>query len=211
MFLEGNVNSTILQGSICYGGNSSNMAMIVQRRGNSYFSKTNITNCVSSIATCFYSEEVGSTTNVSFCNFEKLEASQFTITVFSSCPGIIEKCNYINNSQKSTSFGLVYAWDNRIDILDSYFQNNLKNLDAPLFDSRLEGQIYIIRCHADNFTTNGLVITDEMTTNSFINEIYFYIISPCEGKIILRNLDKNDSIFNNLKLIALISLLKSEN
>ena len=209
MFLEGNVNSTILQGSICYGGNSSNMAMIVQRRGNSYFSKTNITNCVSSIATCFYSEEVGSTTNVSFCNFEKLEASQFTITVFSSCPGIIEKCNYINNSQKNTDWGLVSVMlKKRHDILDSSFQNNLK--DVPLFATRYGGDISIIRCYADKFTTIGLVDTSEMTTNSFINEIEIYITSPCEEKLIMQNQDKKDSIFKKLKFIALIMLFKSK-
>ena len=183
--------------------------MISQFHGNSSLSKTNFSNCISNAGTGFVYSRLRLTTNVSFCNFENLEATEYIITSFSECPGNIERSNYINNSQKSAEYGLIFVLNERLDILDSSFQHNLKNVNVPLFYTDYGGQIYLIRSHVDNFTTIGFVDSSEMTTNSFINEIEFHITSPCEGKLILRNQDKSETFLINLKLISIISLYKS--
>ena len=116
--------------------------MIWQYQGYSSLSKTNITNCVSMHSTAFHYWGGSSTKNVSFCNFENLEAGS-QIIQFVECAGSIERCNFLNNSQINGSYGLIYVESKRLDILDSVFQNNRKNNKGGLFYAGYKGDIYI--------------------------------------------------------------------
>ena len=123
VYLRGDINSLILQGSIYNGGNSSVDAMIYHKFGVGSLSKTNISNCISSRKIGFYYDFADTIVNVSFCSFENLKATGSMITAFSAWPGKIERCNYINNSQDDeNSWGLVYIYGKRLDIFDSSFQ-----------------------------------------------------------------------------------------
>ena len=174
--------------------------MIYQYQGYTSLSKTNITNCVSDFETAFYYNYVGSTTNALFCNFEKLEASSNGITNFDTCDGKVERCNYINNLQRTDSYGIVIDWSNKVQILDSVFQGNNHNNKGKLF-STVSGQIYIIKCNNDRYTTNsvgGIIDNSNMKTQSFANNLKFIRLSPCEGEIILVH-EKGSKLFNKYR------------
>ena len=180
-YFKGEINSTILQGSICNGGDNSVYCMIYQKKGFGSLSKTNISNCISRQNAGFEYVEVEPTLNISFCNFENLKAASRLITTFSFSPGRIYRCNYINNSQDEEYFGIVYVYDGRLDIFYSTFQNNPQFNKGKLFRTDGDGQIYIHQCNIDSYSSIGNVDTSERGESSFKNNLKFIDLSPCEG------------------------------
>ena len=183
-------HSRILQGSIFNGGNSSaDQGMIHSENGLSSLSNTNITNCIAKFSSAFWFYSVQSTTKVSFCNFENLEAIYQIITRFSLCNGKIERCNYINNSQRNLDDGLVYIHYHRLDILDSVFKNNRMNNRGSLFYAYDGGKLYIFRCNVDSYSASslfdGIVDNSSISTVSFSNNLKFDGLILCEGDIII--------------------------
>ncbi|EAY23636.1 hypothetical protein TVAG_119730 [Trichomonas vaginalis G3] len=182
--------------------------MIYSREGDSSLSNTNITNCISQQATAFRYDYMKSTTKVKFCNFENLEATQKAISNLQNTDGIIERCNYINNSQTDKNYGLVHEYNKRLDVLDSVFRDNLKNKNGAIF-STISGQIYIFNCSIDTYSQSkngGTISTSEMPMKPFFNDLKFIGISPCEGSLLIaQNKDKKDSIYKNIKLLSLIN------
>ena len=177
-FFEGKINSTIIQGSICNGGNSSVSKMIHKFEGIGSLSKTNVSNCISLWMPSFYFDTLDSTINISFCNFENLKATERTISAIWGCPGTIERSNYINNSQELYGY-LVSASHSRLKILDSSFQNNLRNNEGVIFYGYFE-KIYIRRCSIDNFSYSGKVDTSELGESSFKIIFKFNDFPLCE-------------------------------
>ncbi|EAY15504.1 hypothetical protein TVAG_210340 [Trichomonas vaginalis G3] len=149
--------------------------MIFQYQGLSTLSKTNISNCVSFWSTAFRYSEATLTTNVSFCNFENLEAGSI-INYFSFCDGRIERCNYVNNFQTQWNYGLIFADSKRLDIYDSVFQNTLTVERVPIFYA-FGGQIYIYRCNFDEYfassESSGFVDNSSISTDPFSNDLEF--------------------------------------
>ncbi|EAY23629.1 hypothetical protein TVAG_119660 [Trichomonas vaginalis G3] len=181
--------------------------MIYQQLGDTSLSNTNITNCISQHATAFMYWSMESTTKVKFCNFENLEATNIIITCFEFTVGIVERCNYINNSQTDKFYGFVYECGKKLNVLDSVFKDNRKNEKGALFSAN-DGQIFIINCNIDDYkesnTYRGTIDTSEMTTKPFSNDLKFIGISPCEGSLLIAQ--NKDSIYKNLKLLSLIFL-----
>ncbi|EAY15496.1 hypothetical protein TVAG_210260 [Trichomonas vaginalis G3] len=127
--------------------------------------------------------------------------------------GRVERCNYINNFQTGSLNGLVFVYDNKVDILDSVFPNNRKNDRGKLFYS-FNGQIYIYRCNVDKYSAygefGGFVDTASMTTDPFSNDLKFIGLSPCEGELsIVKKKDKNDSICIDIDIISLTNLFNT--
>ncbi|EAY05134.1 hypothetical protein TVAG_151210 [Trichomonas vaginalis G3] len=156
--------------------------MIYHGNGFASLSKTNISNCISLQRPGFMYRDIESTVNVSFCNFENLKATDALTTQFWKCPGRIDRCNYINNSQNNKNWGIVYVSDNRHDIFDSSFQNNPQINKGKLFEAYY-GQIYIHRCSIDSYSSVGYVDTSEKGEVSFKNILKFVNLSPREGNL----------------------------
>ena len=200
-YFYGKINSTILQGSICNGGNSSVSSMIHQKNGFGSLSLTNFSNCISEQKPGFVYSMVESTANALFCNFENLKATEVRITQFWKSPGRIERCNYINTSQHQGFCGLVEVDSERLDIYDSSFQNNLKNKEGYLFNGENVVQIYIYRCSIDIDLKCRNANTSEKGTESFKNNLAFIGFRPCEGnpEIILEFLPKKENKICSLR------------
>ena len=188
-YFNGDINSTILQGSIVNGGNSSvSNGMISNYFGSESISETNISNCISRGCTAFqlllrYHKSI---TKVSFCNFESLIATHARVNAFYHTPVLFERCNYINNSQSGVySNGIFTAVGNyNFNILDSVFKNNKMKY---LFEAVQDAKIYVIRSYIydANVPNTGSVYTSEKETDLFNNDLKFIGLKPCEGDIIV--------------------------
>ena len=89
---------------------------------------------------------------------------------------VIDKCNIINNEQHSTSYPVIYCWKNT-EIKNCCILNNkaINNTKCPLFGISSGCKLTLIHCHCQNITktSNGIINTNNITTNEFINYLKF--------------------------------------
>lgn len=122
IYIDGAVNSTIVQGSIIYGGNRSlETGMIYSYASESSISEINISNCIAKTFTAF-KLSFYKMLKMSFCNIESSKATEIWLNIIYT-PLIFERYNYINNSQNPTYFnGMFLVSQSIANISDSVFK-----------------------------------------------------------------------------------------
>lgn len=166
---ENNLNYA-LEGSIFNSGIANNaQEAIYFLQGKSLASCLNISKCFAMyrVALRF---DYGSTTNIlNYSTIDRNTVSEEDIVTFDECTGFVHRCNILNN-EGSLESGCIYAHKSLVTVEDCIIKGNSNDRLRSVTDSIIK----VVHCIINRLETAGKVVTMNMTTKSFENDLVHF-------------------------------------